>query len=182
MIDLRNKSLPNTICVNGGFFSIYTDFRKWLEFGELIKETRPLSEYYFLFKNDIPKQNFIKELVDFYLNPNITPKQSNEKSNTKIIDYILDGEYIVGSFLAVYQIDLITIEELHWHKFQALFRALPDTSRIMQIASSRSYKATKKSMQKQLEEARTAWSFPVEKAETDEELVNELISEFYGTT
>ena len=37
MIDLRKRNLPNTICVNGGFFSIKTDFREWLKFGELIK-------------------------------------------------------------------------------------------------------------------------------------------------
>ena len=32
MIDLTAKSLPNTVCVNGRDYSIYTDFRKWMKF------------------------------------------------------------------------------------------------------------------------------------------------------
>ena len=58
MIDLRKKNLPNTICVNGGFFSIKTDFREWLKFGELIKsKDLKAKQVLYLFKNEIPSEN-----------------------------------------------------------------------------------------------------------------------------
>ena len=102
MIDLRKRNLPNTVCVNGGFFSIKTDFREWLEFGELIKNKDVTArQFLYLFKNDIPSENPFQALLDFYVNPNITPKKQESDDGKVIIDYIEDGEYIVGSFLAV---------------------------------------------------------------------------------
>src|SRR5574344_2160254 len=168
MIDLRKRNLPNTICVNGGFFSIKTDFREWLKFGELIK-------------NKDPSENPFQALLDFYVNPNITPRKQENDDGRIVLDYIEDGEYIVGSFMAVYGINLITIDYLHWHEFQALFRSLPEDSKIMQIISRRAYKKTNKSMDSQLQEAKEIWSFPTSKTVTDEELQKELMEEFYGT-
>ena len=182
MIDLRNRSLPNTICVNGGLYSIHTDFREWLKFGEIIKNENLIGkDVLFLFKNDFPTSNPFDSLLEFYINANATPKKEDSNDNTKIFDYVLDGEYILGSFMAVYGIDLTEIEYLHWHKFQALFRALPDDSCIRQIMSRRAWKKSSKSMETQLQEAKQIWSFPIERTVTDEELQNELMEEFYGT-
>ena len=181
MIDLRKKSLPNCIECNGKLFSIKTDFREWLKFGELIKsKDLKAKQILYLFKNEIPSENPFQALLDFYVNPNITPKKQESDDGKVIIDYIEDGEYIVGSFLAVYGINLITIDYLHWHEFQALFRALPDDSKIMQIMSRRSWKKTSKSMESQLQDAKEIWSFPTGKNITDEELQKELMEEFYG--
>ena len=182
MIDLRKKNLPNTICVNGGFFSIKTDFREWLKFGELIKnKDLKAKQVLYLFKNEIPSENPFQALLDFYVNPNITPRKQENDDGRIILDYIEDGEYIVGSFWNAYGIDLTTIEELHWHTFQALFRSLPEDSKIMQIISRRAYKKTNKSMDSQLQEAKEIWSLPTNKTVTDEELQKELMEEFYGT-
>ena len=92
----------------------------------------------------------------------------------KVFDYILDGEYLVGSFWHAYSIDLTTIEELHWHTFQALFRSLPEDSKIMQIISRRAWKKSSKSMDSQLQSAKEIWSFPIEVEMSDEELQKEL--------
>jgi hypothetical protein len=182
MIDLRKRNLPNTVCVNGGFFSIKTDFREWLKFGELIKNKDiELKEFSYLFKNKIPLQNPFNELLEFYSNQNATPKKSESDDGKKVFDYILDGEYLVGSFWHAYGIDLTTIEELHWHTFQALFRSLPEDSKVMQIISRRAWKKTNKSMDSQLQEAKEIWSFPVDREMSDEELQKELMEEFYGT-
>ena len=118
---------------------------------------------------------------DFYANPNITPRKQENDDGRIILDYIADGEYIVGSFWHEYGIDLTTIEELHWHTFQALFRSLPEDSKIMQIISRRAWKKTNKSMDSQLQEAKEIWNFPTSKTVTDEELQKELMEEFYGT-
>ena len=182
MIDLRKRSLPNTVCVNGGFFSIKTDFREWLKFGELIKnKDLKAKQVLYLFKNEIPSENPFQALLDFYANPNITPRKQENDDGRIVLDYIEDGEYIVGSFMAVYGINLITIDYLHWHEFQALFRSLPDDSKMVQIMSRRAYKKTNKSMDSQLQEAKEIWSLPTNKTVTDEELQKELMEEFYGT-
>lgn len=51
MIDLTKKALPNTITVDGRAYSIYTDFRVWMQF-EISKRT-PLRSH--------PGQLFIQE-------------------------------------------------------------------------------------------------------------------------
>lgn len=173
--------MPNCIECNGRLFSIKTDFREWLEFGELIKrKDLEAKQILYLFKNEIPSENPFQALLDFYVNPNITPRKQENDDGRIILDYIEDGEYIVGSFMAVYGINLITIDYLHWHEFQALFRSLPDDSKIVQIMSRRAYKKTNKSMDSQLQEAKEIWSFPVDREMSDEELQKELMEEFYG--
>ena len=145
--------MPNCIECNGRLFSIKTDFREWLKFGELIKrKDLKAKQVLYLFKNEIPSENPFQALLDFYVNPNVTPRKQENDDGRIILDYIEDGEYIVGSFMAVYGINLITIDYLHWHEFQALFRSLPEDSKIMQIISRRAYKKTNKSMDSQLQE------------------------------
>ena len=180
MIDLRKRNLPNAIECGGKFFSIKTDFREWLKFGELIKTDRTLKDYVFLFKNEVPNIDFFKQLIDFYINKNCTPNIKDSKSDLNILDYLEDGEYIYASFLEAYGIDLLE-EDLHWHKFQALIRSLPETSKMQRIMSARAYKPTKKSMESQLQEARDMWALPYNSKKTDEELMHELMEEFYGT-
>ena len=112
MIDLRNKSLPDTITVNGKDFLIKTDFRLWLKFSTMIEEERPLSDYLFLLEDvegNIPLENFFPQLIQFYTNPNSTPKNINSTSTDRIVDYIEDGEYIVASFMQDYGIDLTEV-------------------------------------------------------------------------
>lgn len=172
MIDLRNNSLSNTILVNGRLFSIYTDFRVWLKFGEVIKNKKATSQdLVFVFKNDIPNCNFVQELFDFYINENITPKIDGA-SDVKTFDYILDGEYIYGSFMQQYGIDLIEIEELHWHKFKALFLCLGEKTKQSQIMSYRAYKKTTKKMETQYEELCKYWALPIEMTDEDKELLD----------
>lgn len=180
MIDLRNKSLPSAINVGGRDFMIYTDFRKWLEFNELAKQQRPLSDYLYLFVDDYPiGLNFFPELVDFFANPNSTPN-TNGGGRERIIDYIEDGEYIVASFMQAYGIDL-TECDMHWHLFKALFVGLPDETKIKQIMSMRGYRKDNKSYEKKCMENKKAWELPLlSKAEKEEALkqANEL---FYNS-
>jgi len=43
----------------------------------------------------------------------------------KQFDYEFDGNEIWASFMAVYHIDLLEVEFLHWYKFQVLLVQLP---------------------------------------------------------
>jgi hypothetical protein len=183
MIDLRNKSLPDTITVNGKDFLIKTDFRLWLKFSTMIEEERPLSDYLFLLEDgegNIPLTNFFPQLVQFYTNPNPTPKNISSTSTDRIVDYIEDGEYIVASFMQDYGIDLTTCD-MHWHRFKALFVGLSDNTKIKQIMSMRAYKKNKKSYDAQCEENKKAWALSQHTRQVSADTMNEINELFYNS-
>ena len=179
MIDLRTKGLPTTIEVGGLFYAIKTDFREWLKFNEIIKQPFEVYDLAFLFEGNIPLVDFTKQLLEFYENKNATPNY-NDKSSERIIDYVLDGEYIVGSFMSAYGIDLTSVD-MHWHLFKALFVSLPDSSKINQIMGMRSYKKSNESYEKVAIKNKKAWTLPLV-ADSELEQINQEINEmFYNT-
>src|SRR5574344_730471 len=179
MIDLRKQSLPNTVCVNGRDFSIYTDFRVWLEFGEITKKDCVLNDLMFIFKNERPQIDFSREVFDFYNNENARPCKSKSGSHRKTFDFILDGEYIYSAFRQQYGINLLK-EDLHWHEFKALFNGLTEDTKMVQIMQMAGYEKSSKQMEQQQIELRETWSFPVELDYDPIELEKELRAEFYG--
>lgn len=184
MIDLSVKVLPNAIKVGGESFLIKTDYREWLKFGYILKKSgnqlRP-KDLYFLFKDEIPESvDFVNELVAFYASPEVTPR--DDGTGESLVDFILDGSYIYASFMAAYQIDLIDTD-MHWHKFMALFRGVPDNACIKNIMSIRGYKKGNKSYEKCQQEAREAWTLPQEymTEEEEKEITNEINELFYNS-
>lgn len=182
MIDLREKALPNTITVDGEAYLIETDFRTWIKVGEMMYTSRPLSEYLFLFKEEVPIGDFSEELLEFYLNPNVTPRKNSGSSNSdeRIFDYILDGEYIVGSFYSQYGIDLTSIEYMHWHLFKALFESLEEKTKIGQIIDYRSWTRSKKKYETIREELKRIWRLPKRKKQLSQKDIDE-INAYFGS-
>ena len=180
MIDLRKKGLPSQIEVGGLFYAIKTDFREWIKFGEIIKQPFEIYDLAFLFVENVPLVvDFTKELLEFYENKNATPNY-NDKSSERTLDYILDGEYIVGSFMSAYGIDLTTVD-MHWHLFKALFVSLPDTSKINQIMGMRAYKKSEESYDKVAMKNKQAWKLPSITDSELEKINQEINDEFYNT-
>lgn len=180
MIDLRKKGLPSQIEVGGLFYAIKTDFREWIKFGEIIKQPFEIYDLAFLFVENVPLVvDFTKELLEFYENKNATPNY-NDKSSERTLDYILDGEYIVGSFMSAYGIDLTSVD-MHWHLFKALFVSLPDTSKITQIMGMRSYKKSEESYDKVALKNKKAWKLPSIMDSELEQINQEINDEFYNT-
>lgn len=179
MIDLRIKGLPETIVVNGDSFLIKTDFREWLKFGELIKKKDlQYEELEYLFVDRIPLVDYFPALLDFYTNDNATPKKA-QTGTENVLDYILDGEYIFGSFWAEYGLNL-AICDLHWHEFKALFLCLPDNSKIKEIMGIRGYKKTSKKEEQIRQELKEIWALPTQ-TEIDEDLLQEINDLFYNS-
>lgn len=182
MIDLSRKDLPNAIEVDGKSYFIKTDFRVWLNFSEIIKY-----DYTELFEDDVPDftEETKNQLLLFYTNPEVTPNDSETGNDyDNIIDFILDGGYIYSSFMSVYNIDLIDIETLHWHKFLALFRSLPEDSMIKQIISFRCYEPSdsKKKEKDVRMKLKNIWSLDNYKnKEKNSELLSEINDEFYNS-
>ena len=140
MMDLTNKSLPNTVSVGGRDFSIYTDFRVWIRFANQVKKLKR-GEYIdvsYLFKNEMPDFCGIETLLEF-LNPKSELPRRRGGSNEIILDYEIDGAYIYAAFMSQYDIDLFDIKELHWHKFLALFKGLKEDEMICRIMAYRGY-------------------------------------------
>lgn len=190
MIDLRIKGLPSHIDVAGESFLIKTDFRLWLDFDKKIssKDCRLVDLLYllddcydsaicfeWLFEHPM---DFCNALMQFYSNPNKTPKKSDTGAE-KVLDYIEDGEYIYSSFLQAYNIDLVDVEELHWHKFKALLLGLPDNTKIKEIMSMRGWKKSNKTYEEQAKENKKAWELPSDN-NYDTELLEGVNDEFYN--
>lgn len=161
MIDLRNKALPDAITVDGRAYKIYTDYRVWLNFGEVIKKPDCTPrDLLFVFVNEFPVCDFVDELIQFYTNPNATPVSLGDSgSGEQLYDYILDGEYIYASFLKEYGIDLVDTD-MHWHKFKALFISLSEDSKIKEIMGYRGYtESGDKDAKNMYRRLKAVWSF-----------------------
>lgn len=175
MIDLRQKALPNTVNVGGKAFLLKTDFREWIKFGKIYHPEITYGELFFLFDEKAPNEPFIEQVFEFYININLTPASSDNDDEVQAVDFIEDGEYIVSAFLQVYGIDLTEIDYMHWHKFQALFRSLPDTCKMSQIMSYRLYQKSNKTQEQMYAELRDAWTLPdIEAMEKSSSLLDEF--------
>lgn len=170
MINLTTKALPNTVMVGGKAFSINTDYRLWMRFEiELSKGKLPL-EVSYLFRSDIPETCNIEELLVFS-RPQCPIPRSIGHDSTISLDYELDGDYIYAAFMEQYGIDLVDIENLHWHKFLALLKGLNSQCKLSEIMGYRGYRKTQKN-EDIYEKLKYAWS--IDKTEFEEENEEEL--------
>ena len=186
MIDLRKKGLPNAIMVNGNSFLINTDFRKWIEVGKMLEEKCTILELAEEVIQSISlaellenSEEILSKLLEFYTNPNATPR-GDSNDTTPIIDYVEDGEYIVGSFMQSYGIDL-TICDMHWHMFKALLLSLPENSKMKQIMQMRSYKKSNVSYENQQENLKKAWELHKKENNDISDIMSEINKEFYNS-
>ena len=161
-MDLTNKALPNTVTVGGKAFSIYTDYRIWLRFCAE-HEKREIDSQWdirYLFKNKLPEVADINGILEFAYPRCICPKSSGAATRVRLFDYEIDADIIYSSFYQQYGIDLIDIEELHWHKFNALFNGLNKHTRMSEVIGYRSYKKSSKKTEQIYEELRNSWELP----------------------
>lgn len=157
MHNLLTGSLPTTVTIRGREFFAETDFRTMIELEKLILDgkTDPRARIErimrLVFVNGIPAD--VEAAFDWILyiyscgkppdkNKQPQKKKKNGEVSIKekmIYDYEFDAPYIYGAFLSQYGIDLQDVAYLHWWKFQALFKSLPSTQKIVEIMG---YRAT----------------------------------------
>ena len=158
MLDLRYE-LPTDLLIGGEHFDIDTDFRVWLNWLENYDQNQWAGVEIFTGKK--PKGvEWVQVALDFAINEPATPRAGGSSTGARLVDFILDGEYIVGSFMQAYNIDLTSIEHMHWHLFLALFRSLPSSSKMAQIMGYRGYSrsSSTKRPERIYAEQRDAWS------------------------
>lgn len=170
MIDLTSKALPDTIEVAGEAFLLNTDYRVWLrfviEFESWDKHGELNIEY--LFKDGLPvfwSREDYNAILEFAFPINVVPR--GEEPTEKILDYVIDSDYIYSAFMQQYHIDLLKTD-MHWHVFKALLNGISSGTKLHEIMGYRSYTGEKIKNQDELyKRLKNAWDLPVEESEED---------------
>lgn len=142
--------LPSAIKVNGEEYPIETDFRVWIKFYQLISGNQSDKEkaggLEELLKNQglPPSKLSAESVLDFFVcGAKIgSENKSGKESRSPSFDFDVDSAYIFADFLRFYGIDL-SKDELHWWQFMAMFKALPDESKIKTIIGYRTVSLSK---------------------------------------
>ncbi|MCI5873451.1 MAG: Gp15 family bacteriophage protein [Clostridiales bacterium] len=168
MMDLTKKALPNTVMVGGRAYSIYTDFRLWMRFEIAVRKLKrgDTIDISYLFKNDMPSYCDLTELFAFSRPESPLPRPISH-SNVIALDYEIDADLIYAAFLGQYGIDLMEVEQLHWHKFLALLGGLNESTKLREVIGYRCYEKSADGDKDIYEELRRAWE--IEPPMSDEE-------------
>lgn len=138
-MNLLYEKFPDSVELSGKNYQIYTDFKSWLKFFDMLEE-KGLSEREKMllalrwYQEPIPPElweSAIQELIKFAIRGEISERSGNGERQKKILSWSFDAPYIYSAFLSEYQIDLFQ-KNMHWHLFLALFDALPEDTPIKQ--------------------------------------------------
>lgn len=133
---------PETLTINGKTFPIETDFRTWIAFQQAMSAKEPDREKAERLCALIesmglpPGKESLDAMLDFYTAASTEKQVSGAKSRSTPFDFEKDSEFIFSAFLGAYQIDLETVR-LHWWKFKALFKSLPEDCQFCKIMQYR---------------------------------------------
>lgn len=136
------QSPPDVLEIDGKEYPIDTDFRLWVRFqGVLLADesddTKVENVFQMMDEIGLPKsKEAFEAMTSFYVGA--TSENSTESGkNVRSFDFEQDSEYIFSAFLECYGIDL-SVEKIHWWKFKALFKSLPEDCQICKIMGYRS--------------------------------------------
>ncbi len=138
-MNLLYEKFPDSVELSGKDYPIYTDFKNWLKFFDMLEE-KGLSEQEKMllalrwFQEPISPELWnegIQALIRFAIRGEIPEQSRNKGSSKKILSWSFDAPYIYAAFLSEYHIDLLNAT-MHWHLFLALFDALPEDTPIKQ--------------------------------------------------
>lgn len=144
MINLLTDDLPVTVDIDGQTYSIYTDFRDYIELQQmLIDKTVDIYVFHYilgLYMNERPDTvkavKAIKEFMRCGKEQNGSHSHPAGRSRFAF-SFKYDAPYILGAFLECYHIDLMQIKYLHWWKFNALLDALNEDTMLKKRMSYR---------------------------------------------
>ena len=162
MIDLAcPQPLQTCLVVDGAEVPVDTSFRSWLRFGRILDETGLCDPSVLL--GEVPGGfDWRPAALDFLNERPSTPRPSG-KPQARAYDLDEDAPYLVGSFQQAYGIDLTDPAlSMHWHRFLALLRSLPQSTKLAEIAGYRTWSRAdeKRSHESKMAELRTAWELP----------------------
>lgn len=158
MVDLEQPRLPSQIMVGDGWAAVETGFRTWLRFGRALTDAHVW--WPGIFPGPEPEGDWHEGALEFWRSPVACPHGAAQ-GGARTIDLSMDGDYVVGSFQQAYGIDLTDPAlDMHWHRFLALLRSLPEDSMVARIGSWRAWtpSAARRKPEQVQRELRDAWA------------------------
>jgi len=150
-MNMLTEAFPTTILVGGGSYPIYTDFRDWINFEEMIRDpdlddiTKVNSALGYL--KEVPDNpleslaEIITALNEFYSMSFLHWRKGKGGGSAKpIFSWVYDAPYVIGAFRSYYGLNILEVDYMHWWEFKALFDALPNECKLNERIS---YRATK---------------------------------------
>lgn len=179
MIDLRESGLPTALEVDGEAFPIDVDFRTWIRFAKDLEDSG-VARYY-IFTEDVPTgRSWVPVAVAFLESKCETPRATGRRA-PRVIDYVEDGERIVASFQSAYGIDLTDPStKMHWHRFSALLRGLPEDTCMSRVIGYRSWQKSSRKHEDVMRELRERYRLPEPGELERRAAVLELADEIFG--
>jgi hypothetical protein len=191
LIDL----LPKSVEIGGAEYEINFDFRTSILFEMMMQDyqlsdkekiLKSLELYYPIIPEDIDKN--INEAIDkalwFYRGGKDIKNQSSQAGDgksKKIYSFEYDDEYIYSAFLDQYNMDLQDVEDLHWWKFKAMFKALREDNEIVKIMGYRAMTIDNKMSKEQKEYYRKMKKlYEIPKSKNETEKINALEEALMG--
>ena len=189
------EGLPEVLVIDGKEYPIITDFREWLRFSDMLKSDIPqnykLEFLEDMFLEDIPPiysledmDLVMKAITDFLsLSALEFPVWQQEKESIEVFEdegvkkaiyYEQDAPYIISAFQREYQMDLLSVEYLHWWKFRMLLDGLSEESHSKKRISWRPCNVSKMDKKERMEilRIRRKITIPEEEYVDDEDIGN----------
>ena len=141
------KSPPESIMISGNEYPIDTDFRAWVQFQGILlsgetNDAKALKICDLMQTMNIPQtKDALDAMLQFYAGAS-TENKTESGGNVQAYDLEKDSEYIFSAFLDSYGIDL-TSEKVHWWRFKALFKSLPEDCQMCKIMMYRTIDISK---------------------------------------
>lgn len=191
---------PESVDVNGVKYPIHSDFRTSISFElalsdpELTEEHKVLVAlrlYYDYLPEDREgiSEAFLSAFRFYNLGDDFASKDDKDNLNGEesirdsrsVYSYRYDTEYIFTSFMVAYNIDLSTVENLHWWKFKVLFNNLPEDTimkKIIDIRTTKVSSSMSKDEKKRIIRLKKIYELPVGVEVEDKEFNDSLSSMF----
>lgn len=128
----------DTVTVSGREYPVETDFRVWVEFQSILtgdSKEREKAECLAGFMERLglpPSREALEAMLEFYTAESRERTVASRRGRPMAFDFRQDSEYVYAAFMGAYGIDLTTAE-LHWWRFKALFKALPEDCELCRI-------------------------------------------------
>lgn len=160
-IDLRAAGLPHAVwCGDAyGWREVHTGFRTWIAFDAGLRGGVAGFE---IFVGDFrPAGTEWVAGARLFLSPPCACPHDVPDRGDRLLDLVLDGDYVVAAYQQAYGIDLTDPGlDMHWHRFLALLRGLPGDTVLAEAMRMRGWREDRRSMSAVNESLRRQWSLP----------------------
>lgn len=178
-MSIITDELQHSVIIDRQEYEIETDFRAYIKYEQLMNnpyiDNKQKSNMAIQLIQDFKPENenqineAITQIVFFFIGYRIELDGEEEQENLTeeeirpTYDFEIDAEFITAAFQQAYSIDL-TVEYLHWHRFLALFKGLPEETMLKKIIGFRTAKENPKLGDSENEEIRRMhkiWDLPI---------------------